>query len=812
MFKTEFGGLTVLEAGEPLSTDGYSFQTVNPLLTDRLLKLGARTHRHDEHPPISGPIDAPVLTLTSNGSLPADADIAIAYTLVDTDGGETLVSPTALVTTAPPIEAPDGAPITDTSETGGHLVAGTYTYALTLTDPNGETTAGAPFFANVPPGTDTNVILISGLSDIVAASDGATGWRLYKSSSVGQLHFLAAGGASLDEVSDDGMLCADCAVTPPTVNSTAVAQGLQVTIPDTVTNQATGVAAYRIYASVGGSFLSPSYVEQRTDFGTVIDYTDLVVNAGAPPDVSLSFGGAQKIDPDTEILDWHWKRPVATMDDLPMPSEEGDVRVVTDDGSIHIYANATWVPFTAAAMNWMPPVLSITYLPNVGNVLGDVRMTMDSRSLYAWLETGSGTGWVPILQPPHEIWNGETSLPMPQRVRLTFMNSDLSDDALNNATVVTPKGGGGGGLPSQLQMGDAIQWVDSNGIVQLSLTGSRLTRDSVWFTEEFDSGLPGWVNVGGVFQSDGDYLVPAPGITSGVDHYTFKGVYAHRDCEIGSYPWVMAKGSKINALAVGLFAGSGGDIGFMVRLTEQGTFVRIELVYRKLATDPWSVLDTADLDEGAIVDDDEVGMRFRRSGPMITYDAWNITQGGASLHFGEDIAVPAAMLNFSGAPGIMANVAAPDAFKLGYIEGLVVTEYFQLSASSPSAGHLLAETEDHRVWKGNPGTLATGWSSSDLMARWNEDKTGLEFKGRITKDTDTNPAVDEVIFTLDTAMWQDFYGPYNADYTVATGDADGVETGIIRWLYGSVTWKAGRSSDPTVKQPYVSFNGLAVPA
>ncbi|MEA2492977.1 MAG: hypothetical protein QOJ29_888, partial [Thermoleophilaceae bacterium] len=47
--KTPFAGLMVLEPGEPLSTENYRFTSVDPILVDHLLKVGAVLHRHDEH-------------------------------------------------------------------------------------------------------------------------------------------------------------------------------------------------------------------------------------------------------------------------------------------------------------------------------------------------------------------------------------------------------------------------------------------------------------------------------------------------------------------------------------------------------------------------------------------------------------------------------------------------------------------------------------------------------------------------------------------------------------------------------------------
>jgi hypothetical protein len=55
MNNTNFAGLTQLAPGEPLSTDGFAFQSVDPAVTDFLLNVGVQTHRHNARPALDAP-------------------------------------------------------------------------------------------------------------------------------------------------------------------------------------------------------------------------------------------------------------------------------------------------------------------------------------------------------------------------------------------------------------------------------------------------------------------------------------------------------------------------------------------------------------------------------------------------------------------------------------------------------------------------------------------------------------------------------------------------------------------------------------
>lgn len=293
MRKTTFAGLTVLDPGEPLTTDGGSFLNRNPEITDHFLSL-IKTHRHDGADPLADPVDAATLTTdATGGTLPPDVTVTAVYTLLDDQGGETLPSPVAAVTTASPVDPPQEAPTAIVDYTAGTLTADVYAYVLTLTDDlGGETTAGPVARVVRDPGSPTAQIALSGLTAVVAASPGATGWRLYRAKGSGDFDFLTAGVG--DAFTDDGTTPLDCGVTPPDANTTNGANQVTLNVPVLPA----GAVAFRIYVSTTGDFTSPSLLGTTrlpAEAGVDIVLGSIVTEDGAPPDVSTSIGGSALI-------------------------------------------------------------------------------------------------------------------------------------------------------------------------------------------------------------------------------------------------------------------------------------------------------------------------------------------------------------------------------------------------------------------------------------------------------------------------------------------------------------------------------------
>lgn len=343
---TPFAGLEALLPGEPLSTDGYRFQLLDRFTIDRLLRVGAVTHRHDAHNATANPTDPPVVsTSPTGGVIPANATISVTYTLVDAEGGETLPAAAAAITMPGGYQDPFDEPVAVVDHAAGTLLAGNYSYAATVTDGRGgETALGPAALVGVDPGYASSEVVLSGLAALLndaSGGDALAGWRLWRSKD-GSVWYLIATGAD-DTLTDDGII-GDCTVAPPSTGTTQGANTLSVTVPGAT--QPSGVATFNVYVSIDGSFSSPallgSYPISQYDIALV--YTALTVGNGQPPVVSSCVPGAEQINPDSDIVNWYWKTPVDSALYLPLSgNNDGDVRVTRDTNLIWVWDNATGV-------------------------------------------------------------------------------------------------------------------------------------------------------------------------------------------------------------------------------------------------------------------------------------------------------------------------------------------------------------------------------------------------------------------------------------------------------------------------------------
>lgn len=330
MDRTLFAGLTRLEPGESLQSDNGSFQSENPETIDRFLEIGAVTHRHDAHAAQANPIIAPSASaVASGGHIPGGTALVFGYTLLDDEAGETTLSPLVTVTTDPPLDPPSAPPLGVIDYTAGDLLTDTYYYAVSLTDgEGGETPIGEPVAVEREPGFANGQVLISDLAAIMEES-GASGWRLWRAQG-GADYFLIATGAD-DEFIDTGVDSIDATVAPlvDTENFTNSDNSVWVVVPDSA--EMVTASAFALYMSQSSDFGGPSMVGTYPlgSAGAEIWVRDLDVGTERPPDVSTCVPGASKIDPDVELLDWPWKRPVATFDDLPATTER-EIRLVLD--------------------------------------------------------------------------------------------------------------------------------------------------------------------------------------------------------------------------------------------------------------------------------------------------------------------------------------------------------------------------------------------------------------------------------------------------------------------------------------------------
>lgn len=336
MKKSLFAGLSILEPGESLSADNGAFTGRDREAEDRLLELGAKTHRHDGSSGVATPSAGPIATMiASGGTLPPSTSITLGYTLEDIQAGETTLSPVAVVSTRSAVEAPPSSPVAKLSTASGSLVVDTYYYATTFTDAEGgETPLGPAVSVQRPPNFANAQVLLSGLTNGLASA-GASGWRLYRAVGGASYNLLATGTSAQDTFTDDGSHSLDCSTHPPagSENTTSGTSQLQVTLPNVADSR---VAFINLYATVSGDFSGGSFLGRFpvASGGAVALFRSLELGIGVPPPVNRSYGGAHQIDPDTELLDWHWKRPVLTSAALPSGSL-GDVRLVENTGSLY---------------------------------------------------------------------------------------------------------------------------------------------------------------------------------------------------------------------------------------------------------------------------------------------------------------------------------------------------------------------------------------------------------------------------------------------------------------------------------------------
>lgn len=345
MKKSLFAGLTILEPGEGLSTDNGAFIGVDRETIDHLLEIGAKTHRHTGLSGLENPTaPASAGVVASGGTLAAGLGISVGYTLEDSNGGETMLSPVAAVSTQNPLSGPTAAPSGAFNSAAGSLLVNTYFYAVSWTDgEGGETPVGPAVTVERPPSFASGRIILTQLNFGMAAA-GAKGWRLYRATGGGTYNLLATGGPATSEFIDDGNQSLDCDTHPrgEEENTTLGVSSLLVTIPSGV--QA-GTAFINLYASLTGDFSGGSFLGQYpvSSAGHVVAFSTLELSAASPPATNHSIGGAHQIDPETELLNFHWKGPVAGSGSLGSGTL-GDVRLTTRDGSL-------WAVLGASAVN-----------------------------------------------------------------------------------------------------------------------------------------------------------------------------------------------------------------------------------------------------------------------------------------------------------------------------------------------------------------------------------------------------------------------------------------------------------------------------
>jgi hypothetical protein len=345
--KTPYAGLSILDPGEPLSEDNGAFTGRDRSTIDHLLEVGSKTHRHNGLPGLANPaVAASAVVIASAGTIPSSLSISLGYTLEDSVAGETMLSPVVVVSTPPPMGAPQAPPVAAVNTAEGELLVNTYYYAVTFADgEGGETPLGPAATAQRQPGFANSQVELSDLTDGMEAA-GAAGWRLYRAIGGNAYNLLATGDSSEDTFVDDGSHSLDCSTHPPAgdENTTAGTSALEVTLPAEFED---GVEFLNLYASITGDFSGGAFLARFpvASAGATTVFSTLSLGSLSPPPVNLSIGGAHKIDPDDELIDWHWKRPVGKVSELPTEeegTEEGDVRIVLEKATAYLFAEGVW--------------------------------------------------------------------------------------------------------------------------------------------------------------------------------------------------------------------------------------------------------------------------------------------------------------------------------------------------------------------------------------------------------------------------------------------------------------------------------------
>lgn len=406
MHRTAFAGLTAPDENDSITVDGGSFVYANPDITDRLLRVGCITHRHDEHAAIPNPVGSLSASVSaSGGQIEGGTAVYMGYTFADPEGGETTLSQVVVATTPDLIEPDLAPPTASASYAAGTLPAGEFSYAFNYRDAAGGQTGLQPaVFVTRIPGPEHGEVIFSGLS--AGLVSGLVSWEAWRADGGSEYQLLASGAT--DGFTDTGFTCTDCTRTPPTQNTTNHTCRILIGLPDEGSDAALASASsINLYLSTDGSFSSPSLYASYpvASAGAVVTVPTLVLGTGAPPAVNRSLPGAHKINLDTETLG-PFRGAVAAAEDLPLE----------------------------------------------GNTDGDVRLTRDTYTLWVWEDGG---GWTEMSgggggggASGHIIQN-PAGAPMTAEPKLQFTGASVTvtDDAAHNRTVVNiaaASGGGGG--------------------------------------------------------------------------------------------------------------------------------------------------------------------------------------------------------------------------------------------------------------------------------------------------------------------------------------------------------------------------------
>lgn len=304
---TDNYGLQTLSAGDSLNINGYQFTRADRQTIDRLLYIGAESHRHDgEAGASSSPSSPPTVALnTTGGNIPAGTLVAYKYTLVDATGAESSPSPEITVTTAAPISSP-GAPSLARYLTGGTLIGGNYYYVLSAYSgvQTSETRPGDTAFVTLASSSSTWRVELT----LPSLPVGADGFNVFRRSP-GESKYSFMDTIDMQVATpptvyvDDGSINVNCNRQPPVRNTTNASNSIDVALPGATPTVPEGFTwkLYRSYSSgaYNNSLLSWVVEETAENSGIITPlYTDEgdSTSFGSPPVQSQFIASPGKIE------------------------------------------------------------------------------------------------------------------------------------------------------------------------------------------------------------------------------------------------------------------------------------------------------------------------------------------------------------------------------------------------------------------------------------------------------------------------------------------------------------------------------------
>ncbi len=292
---SQFYGLQKLGPGESFSLNDQAFTRSNIDKIDRMFYQSLNHEHSGNSLAINDPDSSLEVALSlTGGNIPAGQTVRYKFAWVDPYGSESAASPEVLVTTPPPIEAPD-APALSLTSTGGVLLQGNYFYRLSAYEGanTNETTAGGAVYFTIPSGT-ANILTLT-LPTLPSMADGFNVYRR----SPGEVVYsyltsidmtVATPPSSWD---DDGSISVNPNRQPTNINMTNSSNSVTVTIPGatpTVPENYTW-KVYRTYTAGNWASSLVHWVVEETSEGSGIitpEYTDIGGATSTSSPLSLS--------------------------------------------------------------------------------------------------------------------------------------------------------------------------------------------------------------------------------------------------------------------------------------------------------------------------------------------------------------------------------------------------------------------------------------------------------------------------------------------------------------------------------------------